>query len=530
MSRRTDVTQIFDQKKVIPRTTSFDSVGMSDDELIQEQKTVNPRRTSFSSVDMSNDETTKFDQTIVNPRRTSFSSVDMSDDESIDKSNDDKTVVLELFDQDLENDNENPYFTKISPNDTGDLDFNFLPIQSVEHDVLEDEVETVIVDITDAIQTVEPAAVEDIQAINDIQLRRSSRLAKLKEEQERLRKEREEQERLRKEQEARDSLQKTKSQVKPKTTQPFDFVAFRQSSSPTIAREIIVKNVRLEAFSPDGQAAAIFKGELASKTQRTSRCSLCGFMFGDRVSYIHNKRFKRKLDKLTISYDHFIPINFAAIVFRIPISKGKYSDDELQTFRLTGDMACYHCNYEKSQRMFITCPKDGQKVVFTNFEPKTLSIKEFVDNLVTSTNRHGLASNERDTTLKQCIQKEYKGDVNKWKESRIAAITDKAKLICDKINTSIDFEAVQIRLARVREIIRQAEEDLKNDKKYTDRAGNPARQLRYRKEYIARQFGMKELTFEKPWKLKAGLRKRRRSYHNRKYKNKRKTYRRIRLF
>jgi hypothetical protein len=521
MSRRTDVTQIFDQKKIIPRTTSFDSVDMSDDELIPEQKTVNPRTTSFSSVDMSNDETTKFDQTTVNPRTTSFSSVDMSDDESIDTSNDDKTVVLELFDQDLENDNENPYFTQISPNDTGDLDFNFLPIQSVEHDVLEDEVETVIVDITDAIQTVEPAAVE---------LRRSSRLAKLKEEQERLRKEREEQERLKKEQEARDSLQKTQSQVKSRTTQPFDFVAFRQSSSPTIAREIIVKNVRLEAFSPDGQAAAIFKGELASKTQRTSRCSLCGFMFGDRVSYIHNKRFKRKLDKLTISYDHFIPINFAAIVFRIPISKGKYTGDELQTFRLTGDMACYHCNYEKSQRMFITCPKDGQKVVFTNFEPKEQSIKEFVDNLVTSTNRHGLASNEKDTTLKQCIQKEYKGDVNKWKESRIAAITKKAQLICNKINTSIDFEAVQMRLARVREIINQAEEDLKNDKKYTDRAGNPARQLRYRKEYIARQFGMKELTFEKPWKLKAGLRKRRRSYHNRKYKNKRKTYRRIRLF
>jgi hypothetical protein len=482
------------------------------------------------SVDMSDDETEIFDQITkkVKPRRTSFDS-DMSGDELIPKqktvqssiasSDDDKTVVLELFDQDLENDNENPYFTQISPNDTGDLDFNFLPIQSIENDVLEDEVETVIVDITDAIQTVEPAAVE---------LRRSSRLAKLKEEQER----------LRKEQEARDSLQRTKSQVKfntnetPIPSQSFDFTPLRQSSSPTIAREIIVKNVRLEAFSPDGQAATIFKeGELASKTQRTSRCSLCGFMFGDRISYIHNKRFKRDLNKLTISYDHFIPINFAAIVFRIPISKGKYSDDELQTFRLTGDMACYHCNYEKSQRMFITCPKDGKKIVFTNFQPKTISIKEFVDNLVSSTNRHGLASNEKDSTLKQCIQKEYKGNVNKWKEARIAAITDKAKLICNKINTSIDFRAVQIRLSYVQSIIKQAEENLQKDKKYIDRAGNPARQLRYRKEYIARQFGIQELKFEKPWKkVKAGLRQRRRSYHNRKYKNKRKTYRRIRLF
>jgi len=489
------------------------SVDMSDDEteIFDEiTKKVKPRRTSFDSVDMSNDE-----------------SMDMSDDELIPKqktvqssiasSDDDKTVVLELFDQDLENDNENPYFTQISPNDTGDLDFNFLPIQSIENDVLEDEVETVIVDITDAIQTVEPAAVE---------LRRSSRLAKLKEEQER----------LRKEQEARDSLQRTKSQVKfntnetPIPSRSFDFTPLRQTSSPTIAREIIVKNVRLEAFSPDGQAATIFKGELASKTQRTSRCSLCGFMFGDRISYIHNKRFKRDLNKLTISYDHFIPINFAAIVFRIPISKGKYSDDELQTFRLTGDMACYHCNYEKSQRMFITCPKDGKKIVFTNFQPKTISIKEFVDNLVTSTNRHGLASNEKDSTLKQCIQKEYKGNVNKWKEARIAAITDKAKLICNKINTSIDFRAVQIRLSYVQSIIKQAEENLQKDKKYTDRAGNPARQLRYRKEYIARQFGIQELKFEKPWKVKAGLRQRRRSYHNRKYKNKRKTYRRIRLF
>jgi hypothetical protein len=250
-------------------------------------------------------------------------------------------------------------------------------------------------------------------------------------------------------------------------------------------------------------------------------------------------KFKRNLDKLTISYDHFIPINFAAIVFRIPISKGKYSDDELQTFRLTGDMACYHCNYEKSQRMFITCPKDGQKIVFTNFKPKKQSIKEFVDNLVTSTNRHGLASNEKDSTLKQCIQKEYvdpekyrtfTDKVNQWKIDRIAAITDKAKLICNKINTSIDFRAVQMRLARVREIIKQVEENLQKDKKYTDRAGNPARQLRYRKEYIARQFGIQELKFEKPWKVKAGLRQRRRSYHNRKYKNKRKTYRRIRLF
>lgn len=315
-------------------------------------------------------------------------------------------------------------------------------------------------------------------------------------------------------------------------------------SEATSAHGLIIANIRLETYNATSQAIAIYGDELKKFTTPDSPCALCGFPLKDRISYIHNRTHGYTDNPLTWSYDHFVPVNFSAVVFRIVTSKN-YDIEELNLLKDNGYIVCYHCNYEKSQRLFVTCPKKGGVVDFNNFEPKKETIAKFVDDLYTSKNKHGWVDEDGNRTLIKCLA-DYKKDKSTWKRERIQAITILAKKVCNNIIRQVNFEAVKERLKRTKLIVRKSESSIKNDARY-QQLTNPKSKNRFRREYIAKLFAAAELNFRSPWnwkqskplspiqeeseeepqrkKLKTGGSRRKRTR-----KSKRKTYRRKRLF
>jgi hypothetical protein len=270
-------------------------------------------------------------------------------------------------------------------------------------------------------------------------------------------------------------------------------------SEATSANRLIIDNIRLETYNATSQAMAIYGDELKNFTQQESPCALCGFPLKDRISYIHNRTHDYDPKQLTWSYDHFVPVNFSAVVFRIVTSQGNYDADELKLLKDNGYIVCYHCNYEKSQRLFVTCKKTGGKPDFNNFEPNTKTITKFVNDLYTSTNKHGWADEEGNRTLIKCLAppKYYKT----WIRERIEAITTLAERVCTNIISQVSFEAVNERLRNTKLIVRKAQYTVLTDDKYKNLTNQKSKN-RFKREYIARLFAAAELNFRSPWNWK----------------------------
>ena len=282
--------------------------------------------------------------------------------------------------------------------------------------------------------------------------------------------------------------------------QPLSQVSVFTGPEGSIANKIITKNIRLESYDPTSQAKIIFGDkEFFSYTRPDSLCSLCGFKFKDRISFQHNKTKGYVPPRITWSFDHFVPVNFSAVVFRIPVAKGKstYTSDELEFLKVIGGIACYHCNYEKSQRMFITCPKVDEKVDFNNFQPNTDSIKTFLENLYKSQNKHGWGKNPGERTLNNCL---ILGGFTKkvWIDKRFEAIKTLAQNVCNLIKRSVDRSKVETRIKLTKVLVQKAKEDLEQDQEFQSLNSQEAK-YRYSRVYIAGLFGAAELTFPKPW-------------------------------
>lgn len=270
-------------------------------------------------------------------------------------------------------------------------------------------------------------------------------------------------------------------------------------SEATSANRLIIDNIRLETYNATSQAMAIYGDELKNFIQPESPCALCGFPLKDRISYIHNRTHGYTTNPLTWSYDHFVPVNFSAVVFRIVTSQGNYDSDELNLLKDNGYIVCYHCNYEKSQRLFVTCKKTGGKPDFNNFKPNTKTITKFVNDLYTSTNKHGWADEEGNRTLIKCLAppKYYKT----WIRERIEAITKLAERVCTNIISQVSFEAVNERLRNTKLIVRKAQYTVLTDDKYKNLTNQKSKN-RFKREYIARLFAAAELNFRSPWNWK----------------------------
>lgn len=303
-----------------------------------------------------------------------------------------------------------------------------------------------------------------------------------------------------KEKQEQEKLKRKKPTIEVPIDSSFSQVSdIGDESGATSAHTLIIGNIRLETYNATSQAIAIYGDELKKFTTPDSPCALCGFPLKDRISYIHNRTHDYDPKQLTWSYDHFVPVNFSAVVFRIVTSKN-YDIKELNLLKDNGYIVCYHCNYEKSQRLFVTCKKTGGKPDFNNFEPNTKTITKFVNDLYTSKNKHGWVDEKGNRTLIKCLT-DYKKDKSTWKTERIEAITILAKKVCDNIIRQVNFEAVKERLKRTKLIVRKSKSSILNDARYKQLT-NPKSKNRFRREYIAKLFAAAELKFRSPWNWK----------------------------
>jgi hypothetical protein len=267
-------------------------------------------------------------------------------------------------------------------------------------------------------------------------------------------------------------------------------------------------------------------------------CYLCGFEFKDRISAIHNKRWKNNLDKITASYDHTAPVNFSFIVSRIPSQYNTLDEYEKNYLKVNGQYACFHCNYTKSQKMFIRCPKDAQgNIDFQKFESNQEEIRNFLIELWQSNSEWSLDSKNQNT-LTKCISKKYKRDASQWTADRLASIMKYTDAVCNMIKNNIDQTSVTKRFYYTKLLIKKANELLKVDEYMTDPDNENRRKQRYAKKFIAHFVAKAEATdpmFVKPWKIPFAIgtsppklvKKPSKKGGSRR---KRKTYRRIKLF
>ena len=305
-------------------------------------------------------------------------------------------------------------------------------------------------------------------------------------------------------------------------------------------------------------------------------CYLCGCKFEDRISAKHNETWGYTNNPITRSYDHTLPVNFSMVVVRVPSSYVKeYTEKEKEYLKLNGKMACFHCNYTKSQRMFITCPKEeGGKINFKNFTPNDKAIKKFIDDLWNSKSKWSEGLDDSNT-LHQCVGNNSK-DIRDWKRKRFDAIKASVNKVCEMIKKNVKQSRVLKRLYYIKLLIAKARELLKKDPYFNNEEVKASRRKAYGNRFIVDLIYKAEATdpkFEKPWGLETILEEEeknsqdesmvsqssnnlsikrpldnktkgkqsktpritpsgssRKRKQTRKRKNKRKTYRRIRLF
>ena len=279
-------------------------------------------------------------------------------------------------------------------------------------------------------------------------------------------------------------------------------------SKGTIAKKFLVPGIRLEELPANTQAKIIHGTENYKKAcDVESPCALCGFKFKDRGSVR-----KGKVVETAISYDHFIPINFAAIIFRVVSTPGKYSADEFKILSLIGDMVCWHCNYTKGQTMFITCPVGSGAVGFDRLIVNEPAISNFYTKLLES--KTSWAYNTTDTTktsLSKCLAG---GNPEEWKASRVALTIKRSQGVINVIKEKVDFAATKTRLGLARATVREALKTLEKDERWIQVGaamqagfGNKAvisdclkRRDRMRKAFVAKFFAAKEVDYLLPWK------------------------------
>jgi hypothetical protein len=272
-------------------------------------------------------------------------------------------------------------------------------------------------------------------------------------------------------------------------------------SEASAAKVLIEKRIRLETIKPDDQASAIYTSlELNAMTS----CYLCGFNFKDRVSVKHNERwYPTQPTKVTKSYDHTAPVNFSFTVSRIPSQYYKLQDYEKEYLKANGKLACFHCNYTKSQLMFITCPKDDQgNIDFQKFQSNTDVIQTFLGDLLISQSEWCIGPNDVKNTLKKCIET-YKGGEQQWIADRLASISTSADEVCTMIKKHVEQKSVIKRFYYIKLLIQKANELLKVDEYMNNQANLQRRKQRYAKKFIAHFVAKAEATdlrFVKPWK------------------------------
>ena len=254
------------------------------------------------------------------------------------------------------------------------------------------------------------------------------------------------------------------TKLKSKRPRPASLIASGMSDisnmtslTATKAFLMAMKGSRIEGPSPDSQLKFIHGREVFDSINAETLCDLCGFALKYRQPDGYYKEGDKDYQQLKWSYDHTIPVNYAAAVLKIYLTGGRYSLQELFIMSFLGGPTCYHCNLFKSQQKFITCP-NAKREKWQRLQVNIPAITSFLSNLLHSTLTGKNAKNdEGNTSLQRQIERiqpplKTRADAH-WINIRRDYLVQKCRRICDLIKLHVDYDSAYARVKLMRSVI-----------------------------------------------------------------------------
>ena len=229
------------------------------------------------------------------------------------------------------------------------------------------------------------------------------------------------------------------------------------SLTATKAFIMAMKGSRIEGPSPDSQLKFIHGQREFDAINEDTLCDLCGFALKYRQPDGYYREGDKDYQQLKWSYDHTIPVNYAAAVLKIYLTGGHYSLQELQIMSFLGGPTCYHCNLVKSQQKFITCP-NAKRFKWRDLRENTFAINLFLSQLLSSSLKGKNAKNsEGNTSLQRQIERIIppagtRKDTH-WINIRKNYLVKKCNMICKLIKEHVDYDSAYARVKLMRSVI-----------------------------------------------------------------------------
>lgn len=229
------------------------------------------------------------------------------------------------------------------------------------------------------------------------------------------------------------------------------------SLTATKAFLMAMKGSRIEGPKPDSQLKFIHGQATFDSVNENTLCDLCGFALKYRQPDGYYKVGDRDYQQLKWSYDHTIPVNYAAAVLKIYLTDGQYSLQELSIMSFLGGPTCYHCNSVKSQQKFITCP-NAKKFGWRDLRENTRAINLYLSQLLSSELKTKNAKNsDGNTSLQRQIERIIPpAGVRKdtqWIKIRTEYLVKKCRKICELIRNHVDYNSAYARVKLMRSVI-----------------------------------------------------------------------------
>ena len=222
-----------------------------------------------------------------------------------------------------------------------------------------------------------------------------------------------------------------------------------------------MRGSRVEDWDPTDQAKFIFGSNWTSINGDTL-CGYCRFPLKDRQPQAHYNDPRRRL---RYSLEHKTASNYQCSVLKIPLRLQKYSPLERLIMSRMSEVTCFHCNYIKLQRRFITCPLVAKVRDWRNLKPNVKEINTFLLD-VYGTEYVGVNGKNADgqTSIMRLVDSlnppKGKSKLQFWKEKCAAYLTESYLDVCNTIKQYVDYKNAYERVKLIRSVIRATRKNL----------------------------------------------------------------------
>ena len=253
-----------------------------------------------------------------------------------------------------------------------------------------------------------------------------------------------------------------KAKPLPESQVAYSNVSNLSSYTATKAFLMAMRGSRIEDWDPTDQAKFIFGRNWTERITGDTLCGYCRFPLKDRQPQAH---FNDPTRRLRYSLEHKAASNYQCAVLKIPLRQQKYSPLERIIMSHMSEVTCFHCNYIKSQRRFITCPLVSRVRDWRNLNVNFKEINQFLSD-VYSTEYGGVngKNDEGETSIMRLVNSlnvpKGKSKLQYWKEQCAAYLTESYQDVCNTIKQYVDYKNAYERVKLLRSVIRATRKNL----------------------------------------------------------------------